>query len=84
MEMNQNNFKQCDICKEREATSLCVQCFSYYCDHCFKPVHEGEKNKEHKKEKIDYFVPIDTWCTEHKKNEMNLFCIDEKGKILYK
>ena len=81
MEINQNNFKECDICKEREATSLCVQCFSYYCDNCFKPVHEGVKNKDHKKEKIDYFVPIDTWCPEHKKNEMNLFCLEEKGKI---
>ena len=53
MENNQKNFKQCDICKEREATSLCPHCFSYYSDNCFKPVHEGLKNKEHKKENID-------------------------------
>ena len=81
MENKQKNYKQCDMCKFIEATSLCPQCFNYYCDICFKPVHEGEKNKEHKKEKIDNFVPIDTWCPEHYGNNINLFCIDEKGKL---
>ena len=80
MEISQKNFKQCDICKEREATCLCHQCFSYYCDNCFKPAHEGSKNKDHKKEKIDDFIPIDTRCPDHKGNNINLFCLDEKGK----
>ena len=79
MEMNQKNFKQCDICKEEEAKSLCPQCFCYYCEDCFKSVHNGKKNIEHKKEKIDYFVPIDTNCPEHNGNRINLFCLDEKG-----
>ena len=84
MEKNQKNYKQCDICKDAEATSFCPQCFSYYCEPCFKPVHERQKNKEHKKEKIDYFVPIDTRCPEHDGNNINLFCIDEKGNnIIY-
>ena len=79
MEIKQKNFKQCDMCKAKEATSLCPQCFSYYYDDCFKCVHANEINKEHKKEKVDYFVPIDTRCPEHKKDIINLFCVDEKG-----
>ncbi len=34
-----------------------------------------------KKKKIDYFAPIDTKCPENEKVPINLFCIDEKGKI---
>ena len=81
MENKQKNYKQCDMCKVDEATSLCPQCFSYYCDGCFKQVHEKKENKEHKKEAIDYNVPIDTRCPEHDMVPTNLFCIDEKGKI---
>ena len=83
MENIQKNFKQCDMCKIREATSLCHPCFSYYCNCCFKAVHERTENKEHKVVKIDYFVPIDTRCPEHKGDNITLFCIDEKGKIIY-
>ena len=79
MELNQVNYKQCDMCKAKEASSLCPQCFSYYCDGCFKQVHEASKNKEHKKEKIDDFIPIDTRCPDHAGNNINLFCLDEKG-----
>ena len=79
MEIKQKNFKQCDVCKADEATSLCPQCFRYYCDKCFKCVHEKKENKEHKKEAIDYNVPIDTWCPDHDKVAINLFCLDEKG-----
>ena len=81
MEINQKNFKQCDMCKDKEAISLCPQCFSYYCDVCHKAVHENTKNSQHKKEKIDYNVPIDTRCPDHSGNNINLFCLDEKGKI---
>jgi len=79
METIEKNIKQCDICKAKEAKSLCPQCFSYYCDKCFKAVHEEEINKNHKKEEIDYYVPIDTRCPEHKGDNISLFCIDEKG-----
>ena len=81
MEINKKNLKQCDMRKDKEATSLCPQCFSYYCDVCHKAVHENTKNSQHKKEKIDYNVPIDTRCPDHSGNNINLFCIDEKGKI---
>ena len=80
MEKKQKNYKLCDICKDVEATSLCPQCFCYYCDKCFKFVYESNNNKSHKKETIDYNVPIDTRCPDHDTIPINLFCIDEKGK----
>ena len=83
MEIKQKNKKQCDICKAKEAICLCPQCFSYYCDKCFKCVHEEEKNKVHKKEEIDYFVPIDTRCPDHEGDNISLFCLDEKGITIF-
>ena len=84
MEKNKSIIKKCEIC-EIEATSICLKCMSYYCDDCFKYVHEKETKAQHKKEKIDYFIPIDTKCPEHPTVPINLFCLDEKGKnILFK
>ena len=82
MEVKHKNLKQCEMCKDEEATTLCLDCYNYFCDACYKCVHDRKKNKDHKKEKIDLFIPIDTLCPEHKKIPMNLFCIDEKGKII--
>ena len=79
--MNQQNFKIYDMCKVNEAKILCIQCFRYYCDGCYKQVHEKKENKEHKKEAIDYNIPIDTSCPDHDGNNINLFCIDEKGNL---
>ena len=81
MKKNQNNYKQCEICKT-EATSLCLDCYNYYCDACSKYVHDKKENISHKKEKIDYYVPIDTKCPDHEGIRINLFCVDEKGKNL--
>ena len=81
MENKQKNYKHCDMCKVNEATSLCPQCFNYYCDGCHKQVHSMKENKDHKKESIDYNVPIDTRCPDHDQIPINLFCIDEKGKV---
>ena len=60
MEINKNSeqFKVCDICKIN-ATSLCFKCNSYFCDSCFKFVHDKQANSNHKKENIDPFIPID-------------------------
>ena len=80
MEKSQKNYKTCDMCKVDEATSICLQCFSYYCDGCYNQVHGKNKNKEHKKESIDYNVLIDTRCPYHDKIPINLFCLDEKSK----
>ena len=79
MQRNQKNYKQCEIC-EIEATCLCLKCYNYYCDACYKYAHDKKKSNNHKKEKIDYFVPMDTKCPDHEGNRINLFCVNEKGK----
>jgi len=53
----------------------------YLCDSCYKIVHEKVVENNHKKEKIDYFLPVDTKCPSHPKIPINLFCIDDKGKL---
>ena len=77
-----NNIKHCEICGE-EATSLCFKCISYFCEGCYKFVHDKKINIQHKKEKIDYYCPFDAKCPEHPKIPITLFCTDEKGKIFY-
>ena len=79
--MNENKIKLCEIC-ETNATVLCLNCSCYYCESCFKFVHEKKAKSNHKKESIDPFVPIDTKCPDHPNIPMNLFCIDEKGKYI--
>jgi len=74
--------KKCEVCKT-EAMCLCFECMSYFCDSCFKFSHKNEENKSHKKENIDYFVPIDLKCPEHKLHPMDLFCVQDKGNYLY-
>ncbi len=76
---NKQILKKCEICKI-DATCVCFICMSYYCDSCFNLSHMNEEYKLHKKEKIDYFSPIDVKCLEHKLYPMSLFCLDEKGK----
>ena len=71
--------RTCELCKEK-ATNICFECSFYLCDSCFKFLHEKKANLEHKKEDIDPFVNIDINCPEHPKNQMNLFCIEEKSK----
>jgi hypothetical protein len=70
--------KKCEVCGI-DATCLCFQCMNYYCDSCCKFHDKNEQNKSHKKDKIDYFVPIDLKCPEHKLYPNGLFCINEKG-----
>ena len=83
MEIEQKNFKLCDICRA-QATLLCMEClFNYFCESCYKFIHDKKENSNHKKEKIDYFVPIDTKCPEHPDVALNLFCLEEKGNYIY-
>ena len=79
MENEKGINKVCDICGEIP-TCLCFQCIMYLCDSCFKFIHDKNKNSGHKKEKIDYFAPIELKCPKHSKDRTNLFCIDENGK----
>ena len=78
---NQKNSsqKKCEIC-ESDSTCLCITCQNYYCDTCFKLVHD-KKTKSHEKEAIDHYVPIDIKCPEHPSVPLNLFCTDEKGNF---
>ena len=82
MEDNQKYYKLCDVCKN-QATSLCLDCLfiNYYCDSCYKIAHDKKEYNNHKKEKIDYYVPIETKCPEHQNVPLNLFCLEEKGNI---
>ena len=80
MEIKTYYEKICDICEEL-AKCLRLKCNSYYCDSCYKFVHDKKKNNNHKKENIDPFIPFDTKCPEHPNVPLNLFCIDDKGKI---
>ena len=70
--------KKCDFCSAKP-TCLCYKCMLYFCDSCFKLAHNNDAKKNHKKENIDYFVPIDLKCPEHNLYAMGLFCVDEKG-----
>ena len=51
----------------------------YLCEKCFKFIHEKKPKSQHKKEVIDLFVPINIKCSLHSEDNINLFCIDEKG-----
>ena len=79
-EINKNfqKIKLCDICKIN-ATSLCFKCNCYFCESCFKFVHDKQVNSNHKKENIDPFIPIELKCPDHPQHIMSLFCLDEKG-----
>ena len=79
MEKNIKLMKKCEVCGIN-ATSLCFQCIAYFCDSCFKLIHDKEINSGHKKEKIDLYVPMDLKCPEHPRVPSNLFCLDEQGK----
>ena len=80
MEKKIKFIKECETCASN-ATCLCFKCKEYYCDSCFKWIHDKKINSNHKKEKIDIYVPIDIYCQEHPDTTLNLFCVDEKGKL---
>ena len=80
-EPKSKNIKECEMC-DSSATCLCFKCNNYFCESCFKLIHNLKKNLNHKKENIDPFVPIELKCPYHSQNPMNLFCINEKGKFI--
>ena len=71
--------KECEFC-EKDANYLCFKCNQYFCDNCFKIIHNFPKYKGHKQDIIDAFVPIDLKFQKHPTNINNLFCTKEKGK----
>ena len=75
----EQKIKKCEVCK-LDATCLCFQCMSYFCDSCFKLGHKQEDYKSHKQDKIDLYAPIDIKFPQNKLHPMDLFCVNEKGK----
>jgi len=74
--------KKCELCKDK-ATTICFDCSFYLCDSCSKFLHEKKLNSSHKKEDIDPLISMDIKCSKHPKNQINVFCITEKSKILF-
>ena len=75
----QKNIKLCEICKDEEAATLCFDCHSYFCEICYKFVHDLKKNPEHKKELIEPFISFDLKCSLHKAQPNSLFCLEDKS-----
>ena len=82
MEKKPLNIKICEYCGAN-ATCLCFECLEYYCDSCFKYIHDKKLKSQHKRENIDPYVPFDLKCPIHPNNSNNLFCSEEKSKIIY-
>ena len=80
--MDKRKYKTCYIC-ELNATCLCFICQNYFCDKCFKCIHDLMKNKEHKKELIDPYISFDLKCNVHPDQINSLFCLEDKGKTFY-
>ena len=80
-QQNKNKIKECDICG-LNATCLCFKCIQYFCESCFKLIHDKQKNSTHKKEPLDPYIPIELKCQDHPIIPITLFCLDEKGKII--
>ena len=84
MEEGKKEEKKCELCKNN-ATNVCFDCLFYLCDSCSKYLHGKKVNASHKKDDIDPFISIDIKCPDHPKMPMNIFCLDDKGKInIYK
>jgi len=75
-----STLKICDLCQTNEATALCYECPSYFCNSCFKLIHNIKINSYRKKEEVDPFISINVKCPEHPKIINNLFCVEEKSK----
>ena len=79
--MENKNFKICEFC-ESTATCFCFKCRNYYCEQCYKFIHDKKKNSDHKKEDIDPYLPIDLKCSDHPDHPIYLFCVEDQGKLI--
>ena len=80
--MDKEKAKFCNFC-DFKAIYLCFICKHYYCENCFKIIHDLRKNRQHQKEKINPFISIDIKCPKHPEYPMELFCVEEKGKNIH-
>ena len=81
MDKKSKLIKECELCGN-SAKIPCFECRNYYCEKCYKYIHDIPKNSKHQKEGIDPFIPIDIKCPEHPEHPIFLFCVDEKGNII--
>ncbi len=65
-------YKKFEMCKLK-ARNLSLDCMNYYCESCYKLIHEKEATIHHLNEKSDYFIPFDTKCKEHPSNPLAYF-----------
>ena len=82
MENKPLNIKICEYCGSN-ATCLCFECLEYFCEACFKNIHEKKLKSQHKKESIDPYIPLDLKCAKHPNNSNNLFCTNENSNLIY-
>jgi len=82
MEKPTKIIKKCEICKS-DAECLCYECKNYFCDRCFKIIHDIKNDPKHKKESIDLIVQIDFKCPEHPNEGINLFCLDDHRNSIF-
>ena len=82
MEDKRKNIKVCEICKN-DANCLCFQCISYFCDSCYKFVHDKKTNEQHKKENIDSYFQLKQNVLIILKIELIYFVLMKKVKISF-
>ena len=69
---------KCGLCGEI-AKKLCLDCNNYFCESCFKFIHEKKNNVGHKNEEIDLFIPFEARCSIHPDIPMNYFVLLKKN-----
>jgi len=82
MEDKKSQIKECNFCGS-DSKCLCFDCLLYFCDNCYKLIHDMKKNMTHKKENIDPYISINLKCSEHPKFPVTLFCLEEKSNNIY-
>ena len=78
MENTQDKSIICGICNKK-SSCFCFKCMNYFCDICYKLIHEKKDISQHKKEKIDYFIPLELKCPSHPNYPNEYYCLDENG-----
>lgn len=77
---NLTRLKKCDSCIS-ESFWICFQCKKYYCDKCYKIIHDLKSDNPHEKTKINPYLSIDFFCPNHQEYPLELFCFNDKGNF---
>jgi len=77
---NLTKLKKCNLCNS-DSFWICFQCKKYYCDKCWKIIHEIKKEKAHEKTKINPYLSLDFFCSNHQEYPLELFCLNDKGNF---